>query len=79
MPQGAAPFLCSVGVRGKRDEVRGTRYESRGSVGESRGSVGVSRGAWVSGVMGVSLWGDEQWDGEVASGTSSVSETRDYG
>ena len=69
------PLFCvrwGKGVRGKRDEVRGTRYESRGS-------VGVSRGAWVSGVMGVSLWGDEQWGGEVTSGTSSVPKVRDYG
>ena len=67
------------GVRGKRDEVRVKRDEERGTRVEGRGSVGEGRGAWVSGVLGVSLWGDEQWGGEVTSGTSSVSETRDYG
>ena len=60
---GCRPFFVFGGAVG----VRGTRYEERGTRVEGRG-------ARVSGVMGVSLWG-----GEVTSGTSSVSETRDYG
>ena len=54
-------------VLGGGKGVRGKRDEVRGTRYESRGLVGVS------------LWGGEQWGGEVASGTSSVSETRDYG
>ena len=49
--------------------VRGTRYEERGTRVEGRGTCGV---------LGVK-WGGEQWDGEVASGTSSVPEVRDNG